>query len=81
METQWYCPPEVGAIEAISDRVVKTERVPIQTTMNPYIIPEGPPLQGAVIISKMMPLESWGLLTSEALRERGYSSVSYISNN
>ena len=44
IETQWYCPPDVGAIETNSLSVVKTESVPTQTTRNPYRIPEGPPL-------------------------------------
>lgn len=35
MDTQWYCPPEVGAMETSSESVAKTERVPAQTTMNP----------------------------------------------
>ena len=33
MATQWYWPPEVGAMDAISASVVKTAIVPIQTNI------------------------------------------------
>lgn len=35
METQWYCPPDVGAIKISSESVAKTESIPAQTTRNP----------------------------------------------
>ena len=42
--TQWYCPPDVGAMDANSAMDVKVERVPAQTIRKPYTRPADPPL-------------------------------------
>lgn len=59
IDTQWYCPPDVGAldsqwlierdslgtyIEANSARTVNTLVVPIHANRNPQTAPAGPPL-------------------------------------
>lgn len=50
METQWYCPPDVGAIEASSARDAAVMRAPIQQKRKPYIKVTGPPLSIAVVL-------------------------------
>ena len=44
IETQKYCPPEMGAIELSSHKQAYTEVRPAHASMKPYKIPGGPPL-------------------------------------
>jgi hypothetical protein len=49
-DTQWYWPPAVGAIDAISAIEAKTVQYPIQTMKKPQTRPAGPPFNKPKIV-------------------------------
>ena len=52
IDTQWYCPPDVGANDAISANEAAVARVPMKQKMKPYINVGAPPLSMAVRLAK-----------------------------
>ena len=71
-DTQWYCPPDVGAQDAISDRLAMTGRNPTKVQTVPQRVPARPPsmrpsaleLQTAVSISQDCVIESLTLTST-----------------